>query len=233
MPPGFRLPPAARHQPPCCAASRWHGSLEAPKRLLSWPPWVLILLLSAITFFFTLTVSTLPTVNIQKRTNVFHLCLFNRTCVRIITFWILPLGQVHVLCYITEHKTNYILRFTHFVCCSHRVFFFTSSSASNTIISRNSSSNILLSGTRPLMSHHAPWHNLLMQLTCLSHSPPCYVSLLFPSPIALLLSTPDTPPSSAAVQKLGVLLPQCFCCTWRTWDWMLGRWGHLCGRIKA
>lgn len=124
MPPGFRLPPAARHQPPCWAASRWHGSLEAPKRLLSWPPWVLILLLSAITFFFTLTVSTLPTVNIQKRTNVFHLCLFNRTCVRIITFWILPLGQVHVLCYITEHKTNYILRFTHFVCCSHRGFFF-------------------------------------------------------------------------------------------------------------
>lgn len=122
-------------------------------------------------------------------------------------------------------------------CTSFTVIFFAfPSSTSKTVISNNSLSHRAQSASRLLMSHHAPCGNLLMPLTCLSHSPPCPVPPLFLSPLAFLLFTPDTPSllSSAHSSKGKAKRPGCSAChsiTWKTWHWMSERWGHPCGRV--
>lgn len=106
--------------------------------------------------------------------------------------------------YVTEHKTNAHFMFKHLVRFLYGYFFAFPSSTSKAVISNNSLSRRAHSASRLLMSYHAPCSNLLMPLTCLSHSPPCPVPLLFLSPLALLLFTPDTPPPSSRLTSLSI-----------------------------
>lgn len=104
--------------------------------------------------------------------------------------------------------------FKHLVRFLYGYFFAFPSSTSKAVISNNSLSHRAQSASRVLMSHHAACSNLLMPLTCLSHSPPCPVPLLFLSPFALLLFTPDTPslPFSAHSSQEKEKRPGCSAC---------------------
>lgn len=146
---------------------------------------------------------------------MFQLCLFtNHGCYKDRNALKITLWSCTSQHYITEHKTNAHFPSKHLVRFLHGYFFAFPSSASKAVISNNSLSHRAQSASRLLMSHHAPCSNLLMPLTCLSHSPPRPVPLLILAPLALLLFTPDTPSLlfSAHSSQGKVKRPGCSAC---------------------